>query len=68
MQEKRFRSVVKTISWRTLATLDTFIISYIITGNIAFAGGIASLEVATKVLFYYLHERAWVKIKWGIDK
>ena len=68
MKEKHVRSLFKTISWRTVATLDTFIISWFITGDVALAGGIASLEVITKIALYYLHERAWVKVKWGIAK
>ena len=33
MHEKPYRSVVKTISWRTVGTLDTMIVSYFVTGN-----------------------------------
>ena len=48
-----------------IATTDTFLISYIITGRFDFAFAIAGIEVATKMILYYLHERAWSKIKWG---
>ena len=37
MHEKPYRSVVKSISWRTLGTLDTMIISYFVTGNLVMA-------------------------------
>lgn len=63
--ETKKRSIAKTASWRTLATLDTFLISYLITGSLKAAGGIASLEVITKIVLYYYHERAWNKMKWG---
>ncbi len=62
MQEKAYRSVVKTISWRTVGTLDTIIISYFITGNLAMAASIGTIEVVTKMILYYFHERAWNKI------
>ncbi|GGD45015.1 hypothetical protein GCM10012288_19180 [Malaciobacter pacificus] len=65
MHEKPYRSVVKTISWRTLGTLDTIIISYFITGNLVMAASIGSIEVVTKMILYYFHERAWNKISLG---
>lgn len=68
MEEKPYRSVVKTISWRTLGTLDTIIISYFITGNLVMAASIGSIEVVTKMILYYFHERAWNKINLGRTK
>lgn len=65
MQEKAYRSVVKTISWRALGTIDTIVISYIITGNFIMAASIGSIEVVTKMILYYFHERAWNRIKLG---
>ncbi len=65
MQEKAYRSVIKTISWRTLGTIDTMVISYIITGNLVMAASIGSIEVVTKMILYYYHERAWNKIDIG---
>lgn len=65
MHEKPYRSVVKTISWRALGTLDTIIISYFITGNLAMAASIGSIELVTKMILYYFHERAWNKIPLG---
>jgi len=65
MHEKPYRSVVKTISWRALGTLDTIIISFIITGSLGMAASIGSIELVTKMVLYYLHERAWNKIPLG---
>jgi uncharacterized membrane protein len=65
MAEKAYRSVVKSISWRTLGTLDTMIISYFITGDLVMAASIGSIEVFTKMILYYFHERAWNKISFG---
>lgn len=55
-------SVIKTISWRVIGTIDTMLISYILTGETAIAMSIGGIEVMSKMLLYYLHERAWVKI------
>jgi uncharacterized membrane protein len=63
--ETHARSILKAISWRTLGTLDTFAISWFITGRFEIAGSIAGLELATKIAWYYLHERVWAAINWG---
>ncbi|RXK12805.1 hypothetical protein CP965_09530 [Halarcobacter mediterraneus] len=68
MAEKAYRSVVKTVSWRTVGTLDTIIISYFITGNLTMAASIGSIELVTKMVLYYFHERAWNKISFGKTK
>ncbi len=65
MADSHARSLAKAVSWRTLGTLDTFAISWLITGTAALAGGIAATEVATKVALFYLHERAWNRVRWG---
>lgn len=65
MQSTAKRSLLKTLSWRILATTDTFLISWLITQELKFAGAIASLEVVTKMVLYYSHERGWNLITWG---
>ena len=62
-------SFIKTITWRILATTDTFLISWLLTGNPAVGISIASLEVVTKMFLYYGHEKAWIKfIKRGLNE
>jgi len=65
MKDKKFRSVWKSISWRVLASCDTVLISYLITGSIAIAASIGSIEVLTKMILYYFHERAWNRFEFG---
>ena len=60
----RTRSLVKTLTWRVIATTDTFFISWIITGKWDWALGIAGIEVITKMFLYYGHERFWANISW----
>jgi uncharacterized membrane protein len=63
------RHVAKTITWRVLATTDTFVLAWLITGKLDWAGMIAGFEVATKMILYYYHERAWYKyIKYGVKQ
>ena len=63
--ERPYRSVVKSISWRIIGTLDTIIIAYFITEEVGMALTIGSIEFFTKMLLYFFHERAWNVIKWG---
>jgi uncharacterized membrane protein len=63
--ETRSRSVLKAVSWRALGTIDTFAISWFMTGRVAVAGSIAGLEIITKVAWYYLYERIWSIVPWG---
>ena len=63
------RHIAKTISWRTIGTIDTVIISGLITGS--WGAGIArgGVEAISKMALYFLHERAWYKfIRFGISK
>jgi adenylylsulfate kinase len=62
-EDSSVRSLMKAISWRLTGTIDTFIVSWFITGTLALATGIAFTEVFTKVFLYWLHERAWNHIK-----
>jgi uncharacterized membrane protein len=63
--EKPLRSVIKALSWRIVGTLDTLVVSYVLTGEIALATSIASVDFLTKLILYFFHERIWNKIKWG---
>ena len=65
MIEKPVRSIVKAISWRVTGTLDTMFVSYIVTRKLSIAFSIGMIEVFTKLIIYYVHERVWNKIKFG---
>ena len=55
-------AVIKAISWRVIGSLDTMLISYLLTGDLKIAFGIGSIEIVSKMILYYLHERAWTRI------
>ena len=61
----RRRSLIKSVTWRVIASLDTFLIAWLVTGRISWAGTIASFEILTKTFLYYFHERGWNYIIWG---
>ena len=62
---KRSRSLFKAFSWRIAASIDTFLISFIVTGRFDWATSIAIFEIITKSIIYYFHERIWNRVKWG---
>ncbi|WP_205574578.1 DUF2061 domain-containing protein [Indioceanicola profundi] len=55
-------SVAKAVSWRVTAGIDTFVISYLVTGSVKGAGSIALMELFTKIGLFWAHERAWLRI------
>lgn len=65
MKETHTRSLVKGITWRITGTVDTIVISWLITGNIPAALKIGAVEVITKIFLFYVHERVWGRINWG---
>ena len=57
------RHIFKTFTWRLIGTLDTFILSWLITGDSTLGLKISGFELITKTLFYYFHEIFWFKSK-----
>lgn len=58
-KDSKFKSIAKAVSWRILGTFDTIVISYLITGELKMAFSIGTIEVFSKILLYYVHERVW---------
>lgn len=63
--DRPIRSLAKAISWRVTGSIDTMLLSWFFTGDLTVAAAIGLTEVATKMLLYYLHERAWNRIPLG---
>jgi uncharacterized membrane protein len=63
------RHLAKTITWRLIGTIDTIILSWIITGQFTVGLAIGGVEVISKMILYFLHERVWYRyIKYGLVK
>ena len=60
------RHVAKTITWRIVGTIDTMLIGWLITGDAMTGLKIGGVEVLTKMILYYFHERMWFKINLGL--
>jgi uncharacterized membrane protein len=63
--DSRSRSLAKALSWRATGSIDTMLLSFIITGNVKIAATIGLTEIVTKSLLYYAHERIWLKVPYG---
>jgi uncharacterized membrane protein len=61
------RHLAKTITWRITGTIDTMLIGWLVTGSLEVGAMIGGIEVITKMILYYTHERVWYKyIKFGV--
>ena len=65
MADKHYRSLIKAVSWRLTGSMDTLIISFLITGKLKWALTISGVELFTKIGLYYVHERVWDKLSFG---
>lgn len=66
MKETQKRSITKALTYRVWQSLNTFLISLVVTGKLDMAAAIVSIEVVVKIVIYFFHERIWSKIKWGM--
>lgn len=63
------RHLAKTITWRVVGTIDTIILSWLITGDLSIGLAIGGVEVISKMILYFAHERVWYKwIKFGLKE
>jgi uncharacterized membrane protein len=63
--ESHNRSIAKAFSFRILATIMTIVLVLLITGDLKIAGVIGAFDFISKIILFYLHERVWLKIRWG---
>lgn len=64
--ERHGRSALKTATWRIIASLDTTLLSWFFTGSLGIAAAIGSIEIVTKLVLYYGHERLWARLRFGL--
>ena len=68
MSEHRKRSLVKSITFRVIATLTTMVLVFLFTEELSITLVVGFLDTVTKLFIYYAHERTWNLIKWGKNK
>lgn len=62
-----WRHLAKTVSWRVVGTMDTMILAWVISGDPMVGLKVGLVEVITKMLLYYLHEKAWYRSNFGLS-
>jgi uncharacterized membrane protein len=63
--ESTARSIAKAVSWRIAGTASTFIVTYLVLGDITISGTIAFVQLVLNTLLYIVHERIWNRVTWG---
>jgi len=66
--ESHFRSIAKAITWRAGGTVVTFVVAWIITGNLSLSAGISLVDTVIKIGAFYVHERIWNRLSFGKTK
>jgi uncharacterized membrane protein len=61
------RHIAKTVTWRIIGTLDTMLIGWLISGDPIIGVKIGFLEIFTKMLLYFIHERVWYRSNFGLN-
>jgi uncharacterized membrane protein len=62
------RHIAKTITWRIIGTIDTIILGWIISGDPTIGLTVGGVELITKMILYYFHERVWYSFNYGLNK
>jgi len=65
-RETKARSILKSFSWRIVASLTTVLLVYLVTGSLEGALTVGGIEVVVKMIVYFFHERAWDAVPFGI--
>jgi uncharacterized membrane protein len=62
------RHLFKSLTWRIIASLTSFLLAWGVTGNIEAGLSIGAADVVIKFLLYYFHERIWYSFDYGVKK
>ena len=63
--ETKKRSVIKTVTWKVIATSITFLTLYFFTGSFLGSVKITAVAAILGMISFYIHERVWNHVAWG---
>ena len=66
--ESSWRSLAKAFCWRAVGSFGTVTLAFTLTHDSALTAIIGGGEVLTKIVVFYLHERVWARIGFGLDR
>jgi uncharacterized membrane protein len=67
MQEQKRRTAIRSITYRLGATIILSTIGWLYTGDVFQTSIISVTFSISSSVFYYVHERVWFKINWGMN-
>ena len=65
MVSTKQRSFIKSLTWRAIALISGFVITYAVIRDVAVATELTIIVNLVNFILYYAHERLWLKTKWG---
>ena len=68
LKKNKYRHLIKTFSWRFIGTLDKIVLGWLFTGSPTIGLKIGIIEVLSKMILYYAHEKLWYKLNFGLEK
>ncbi len=68
MNERKKRSILKSVSYRIICIISQTIVTYAFTQDIIQVGAIVLVFQSVQTVLYYLHERAWNNVRWGAEE
>ena len=66
--ESKKRSLVKSLVWRIIGIFVLGAITWAFTQNVEVTTAVTIIFHTIRFILYYIHERAWDKIEWGLVK
>lgn len=66
--ESSKRSIAKALSYRFFGSIVTMLIALMLVGEWDVALGVGLLDGVAKMAGYFIHERIWAQVKWGVPK
>lgn len=65
--QARRRAIVKTLCYRLFMIMITVTIAFVVVGDVGDALNIGLAANVLKTGTYYLYERAWDHVSWGVE-
>jgi len=60
------RHLLKTLTWRIIGSADTILLTWLISGDPLMGFKVGSIEIFTKMILYFLHEKLWYRSDYGV--
>ena len=66
MKKENIRAILKSLTYKSLSTISTFVAGWLITGSLAIGMTLGIFEVTFKLLLYFVHEKVWFNVNYGM--